>query len=127
MGYNLYRANNAQEGENSLSERPQEAYGSRFAMYVSRHIASAITDDYRDKANTARLIYALLKPVMCGRDGLLEQYLHSQLDLMVDRFKRTFSLGNVSVDYNHASHAKFASIVDAIEKQISADKAEDKP
>lgn len=50
-------------------------------------------------------------------EGLLFQYASSQLDAALDRFRMTLDVPReIGVDFDHAPHAKYATLVDWIDK-----------
>ena len=108
-----------------------------FTRIMSKIIAEKLDINWVDRTVFEKLIYTQLKECLCsGRDALLEQYLHTQLDIIARTFNDEFDLKNmtdaeknqmpqnrgetttdaegIGVNYGHATHAKLSSIIEAI-------------
>lgn len=91
-------------------------YDNKFLDFVCSAVVEALRIPYQSQAIVKNLLYTALKDNVCSRDGWLEQFLHSELDKIAHNIKSRFNLDDtLKVNYNHATHAKLASIMDAIE------------
>ena len=86
----------------------------KFAIIIARHIVSALKIDYASQDIVYRLLSKSLEDVLKKRDGLLEQYLHTQLDRIADTIRARYSVDDdVKVNYNYAAHAKLNDLIKA--------------
>lgn len=105
----------------------------KFAGYIAEEVAKALQVRYNDKDVIVRLLSTLLEDVLCDKDGLLEQYLHLQLELIAPVLKDYLGVDDPDVGVNHlySSHAKFADILKAAdalkEPVIELDEEIEKP
>jgi len=103
----------------SICEAMPTDYNKKFLDVVCGAVVEALQVPYQSREITKNLLYSNLKDKVCSRDGLLEQYLHLELDKIARSIKSKFDLKKeLKVDYNHAAHAKLASIMDAIEEKF---------
>lgn len=89
----------------------------RLARIVAAEVAASLQVGHGDRDIVVKLLTTTLEKQLCSRgDGLLEQYLHTQLDILAKTFKHEFDLddADADVDYNYATHAKFNNIINAI-------------
>ena len=88
-----------------------------------KHLCFAVTEGLRipfaqQQIFTDMLFSILEHTVINNNDGLLKQYLHSQLDITKNTIVREFGLsGDIKTDYSHATHAKFNSLISAIKEK----------
>lgn len=88
----------------------------RFARLVAAEIAASLQVGYPDRDIVVKLLSTSLERQLCKRNGLLEQYLHTHLDILARTVKDRLELNEgLEVNYNYATHAKFADILDAFE------------
>lgn len=114
---NLHNNGKEQMAEGSMETNPvnQEK---QFARLVAAEIASNLQVNYGDRDVVVKLLATALEKQLCKHEGLLEQYLHTQLDIIVSGVKSRFELDDkLEVNYGYATHAKFNDIFDAIEKK----------
>jgi transcriptional regulatory protein LevR len=82
--------------------------------------------------NDRRVVNALLENVigahLIGRQKLLEQYLHTQLDIIVEKYVKKYDLSKeIKVNYSHTTHAKLDDLMDAIREATLTKQSEEKP
>jgi len=110
---------NHEIGENDGEDRCEisaKNYEKKFIKEICQMIANSLQINWSDRRIVESLLYTSLGRIS-DRDGLLEQYLHSQLDEILERFKKEFELSDdVKTDYSHATHAKFKSLITAIKE-----------
>jgi len=98
-------------------EFPMVNHEQIFVRIVAADVASYLQVDYSDSDLVVKLLTTCLERCLCARGtGLLEQYLHTQLDILANTVKRKLGLdldGTTSVDYGYATHAKLNSILTA--------------
>ena len=110
--------NNGQEQQSESMEVNPIDHEKRFARLVAAEIAASLQVNYGDRDIVVKLLTTTLEKQLCKRGGLLEQYLHTQLDIIAQTVKNRFDLDNdLGVNYNYATHAKLMDIVEAIEKK----------
>jgi hypothetical protein len=95
----------------------------RFARIVAAEVAGALKVNYGDRDIVVKLLTTDLERLFDRNSGgLLEQYLHTQLDRIADTFKRRFDLDEkIKPNYNYATHAKFENIIEAIKDKFYGD------
>ena len=116
---------------------PRIEADNRFCRILVEHIVDFLDVNWGDRSIVQKLLYTHLVQILIqGREGLLEQFLHTQLDIIADTFNQTFDLqdmtqeerekinkdyqdtikkdGKIGVNYSHATHAKLNSIIEAI-------------
>ena len=95
-------------------------FDKEFTRIIVSEIVKILQVSHSERDIITRLLYSALEDKICLRDGLLEQYLHTQLDTLADTFKSEYSGFNIpddtEVNYNYATHAKFKNIIDAVKK-----------
>jgi len=104
----------------------EENYEEKFLEALCELIVAVLRVNYSDRSMVKKLIYtSLWDEVAGGRSPLLEQYLHSQLDILIKTLKKAFDLDDaVQLNYNYATHAKFFTLIEALkEKFILKEKA----
>lgn len=102
-------------------------YQEKFLDIICSAVVEALRIPYQSREVVKNLLYSNLKDNVCSRDGWLEQFLHSELDKIAHSIKSRFDLDDtLKVNYNHATHAKLSSIMDAIEvRQLTPDTSKD--
>lgn len=109
--------NKGKENMAAGCELPTVNHEQQFVRIVAAEVASYLQVDYHDSDLVVKLLTTCLERCLCARGtGLLEQYLHTQLDILGDSVKLKLGLdmdGTTSVDYTHATHAKFNNILEA--------------
>jgi len=104
--------------EQSLgSECMSPDYEKKFCRLLAADIAADLQTPYASRDIVVKLLTTCLERRLCNRTGMLEDYLHSQLDILAKTFKREFSLDELDVNYQYATHAKFNNIVYAIKRK----------
>lgn len=95
-------------------EAQQENYERLFCNRVAQIVTEALNMPWSARDTVVGLIETHLRPHLCHRGELLEQYLHSQLDILAAKVKRDLGVDqSVDINYNHATHAKFIAILEA--------------
>jgi len=114
---NLYDVSS--DCECCTNEMSRIDYGKKMARILAEIVVETLNLNYGIPRTLILEIFAgVLYEKLRGRNGLLEQYLHSQLDEMLPRFKSTFNLPeDISINYEYAAHAKFADIIEEIKKK----------
>jgi hypothetical protein len=86
----------------------------KFCDTLAKYLAETLVPE--NTGIVTRLLSDKLVQLLCYKEGLLEQYLHSQLEEIAEEFRRDFKLSNdeSQVDYKHATHAKLYTIIHAI-------------
>ena len=98
-------------------EAPRKRYEEAFVYEVCKEVVSALNIQWKDREIVKELLFAILHNKLCKRDGLLEQYLHSQLDIIKKTILNNFKLSkDIETNYNYATHAKFNDIIKAIKE-----------
>lgn len=101
--------------EQSIScESAAPDYEKKFCRLLAADIAADLQTSYASRDIVVNLLTTCLERRLCKRDGMLEGYLHSQLDTLAKTLKHEFSIGDHNVNYQYATHAKFSDIVSAI-------------
>lgn len=97
-------------------------YEQQFARIMAAEIAGALQVNYGDRDIVVKLLTTTLEKSLDKRGGLLEQYLHTQLDKIANTFKRRLDLPeDTKVNYEYATHAKFEGIIMAIQNKYMPD------
>lgn len=93
----------------------------KFLDLICEMVVSSFKVSWQDRPLMRNVLSSVLHDAVCQRGGLLEQYLHSQLDILAKTIEREFGLDkDLKIDYNHCTHAKLDSLIQAIiEKQKS--------
>ncbi len=115
---NLYSVNGTEKdcGMNQC-ETTRTNYEEKFINLISNTICDYLNVGYGYPKNiVSKLITSILKKKFNnGRDNIFEQYLHSQLDLMLPQFITELDLPeSTKINYRYASHAKFNDVIEAI-------------
>jgi len=96
-------------------------YEYKFALAVVNIVCNALRITSRDERIVEALLLEKIESSFTKRGELLEQYLHTQLDILANTLKREFGLNNdIGVNYDHATHAKFNDIIKAIQEKYKA-------
>ena len=107
-----------ESGMGEVCEVSRTNYSDRFVIALSEIITEMLDVKWKEKDLIERLIKTGIKDSICGRNGLLEQYYHSQLDITAETLKRRLGINeSVGVNYENATHAKLSTIIDEIKKQ----------
>jgi len=150
MIHNGRNKNNCAELGNTSCELSTKDPASKFCKELTEEICSALNIGWGERDIVGRLLYTKLTSLMGYNGGLLTQFLHTQLDDMAQSFITRLKLdeltkeeiakmkesytnktaldvleneGKLTVDYEHASHAKFSTIIEAIKaKYIKEEK-----
>ena len=87
-----------------------------FARLVAAKIAASLQVNYGDRDIVVKLLTTTLEKQLCKSGGLLEQYLHTQLDIIAETINRKFDVSEhgVGVNYGYATHAKLNDILETI-------------
>lgn len=95
-------------------------YGRKMARILAEIVVETLNLNYGVSRTLILEMFAgVLYEKLGGKNGLLKQYLHSQLDEMLPRFKSTFNLPeDISINYEYATHAKFADVIEEIHKKF---------
>ena len=91
-------------------ESPGNDYESQCSKLLSERIVEILRVNYTDKHNMQCLFQSILEDDL---KKLLQQYLHSQLNIISNALNHEFSIDE-TVCYNHATHAKLCDHVKAI-------------
>jgi hypothetical protein len=90
----------------------------RFARIVAAELAGVLKVNHADRDIVVKLLTTELERMLTKSGGLLEQYLHTQLDKIAGTLKRRFDLPeNIEVNYNYATHAKLENFIEAIQEE----------
>lgn len=111
---NEQRARSLNEGSCEIGRNDKEK---QFTSLVVDSLMDTLQINWNDRRIVSALLNTALTKVFTGsrRDGLLEQYLHTQLDIIAESKKREYELNNdIDVDYGHATHAKLNGIFNAL-------------
>jgi len=104
-----------QNQEDSNCEIPARDYEKKFCRLLAADIAADLQISYANRDVVVNLLTTCIERRLCNRDGMLEEYLHSQLDIIAKTIRHRFSIDNsVDINYNYATHAKFNDLFDAI-------------
>ena len=107
-------------------ETSRNNYEEKFINLISNTICDYLNVGYGYPKNiVSKLLTSILKKKFNnGRDNIFEQYLHSQLDLMLPQFITELDLPeNTKINYMYASHAKFNDVIEAIKFKDKKDKS----
>ncbi len=103
--------------EISNRDRPEE----KLLDSLIKGIVDILDINWKDRT----VFKAVLRKTMClagvlDRDGLFTQFLHANLDEIKRRLVTDLDIPkDTPIDYDHAPHAKFSSIVDAIKVKLN--------
>jgi hypothetical protein len=110
----------------------------KFCRILAEKLAEKLDIEWSERAIFQKLIYTSLYDDLCGNRGLLNQFLHMELDIIAKTLNREFRLNeltqddidqinssrpdqsseygkDIEVDYTHATHAKLNTIIKAIQ------------
>ena len=98
-----------------------------FIRIVSDHVMDVLNVNWNDRRIAGALLQSSLNKILFdGRDGLLEQYLHTQLDIIAKTIRDKFDLDDsVKVNYNHATHAKLKDLLEASKDKMTEEQDND--
>jgi len=114
-GGGIIRGNN---NNNSINEIINLEYEKNFLKIVIEELLEILQISYTERRIVSALLSTALENKISHRNGLLEQYLHAQLDILANTFKSKFDLDkSIKVNYNYATHAKFEDIITAIKEK----------
>ena len=119
--------NELHNSDKELKERSMSAEVGRtdhekhFARLVAAEIAGNLQVNYGDRDIVVKLLATALEKQLCKSGGLLEQYLHTQLDIIAESVKHKFDIAydETGVNYGYATHAKPNDILDIIKKKYN--------
>ena len=94
---------------------PSINYKRRVVDVICNDIIDALNIAYSARSITLQLLRKILLPKIVNRkDGYLEQYLSSQLDILANSVRFAFDVSDtVEVNHNYSTHAKFTDILKA--------------
>jgi len=95
-------------------ELPAPNYEKRICRLLAADLAADLQTPFASRDVVVNLLTTCLERRLCKRDGMLEGYLHSQLDILAKTLKHEFSISELDVNYQYATHAKFNDIICAI-------------
>lgn len=105
-----------------ISEELTDDYEVKFAKIVARIVADILDVNYNDRRIVEGLVFVAIKKHFVAKGMLLEQYLHTQLDRIAQTIRSEFGISDdVSVNYSHATHAKFSDLIKAIKEKCKSD------
>jgi hypothetical protein len=115
--------NNGQQSESMTSmEVNPIGHDKFFARLVAAEVAANLQINFGDRDIVAKLLTSALEKQLCRHGGLLEQYLHTQLDIIAETIKFKFDINDeVGVNYGYATHAKLNAILDIIKEKYDPD------
>jgi len=95
-------------------------YESKFAQAIVAVVCRALRISSRDRRIVEALLLEVIEQKVTWRGELLEQYLHTQLDILANTIKDKFNLDdNVKVNYEYITRAKFKDIIKAIKEKYN--------
>lgn len=100
---------------------PSINYKRRVVDVICNDIIDALNIAYSARSITLQLLRKILLPKIVNRkDGYLEQYLSSQLDILANSVRFAFDVSDtVEVNHNYSTHAKFTDILKAAVPSVS--------
>lgn len=98
---------------------------SKFLNILAELLCEGLRINWKDKEMFKSLLITILESDLTDRDGLLEQYLHTQLDIIAEQFKKEFNIDS-KVNYDYTIHAKFNDIIKAIKEKFDNNKQQTK-
>jgi hypothetical protein len=117
----LEKLYNTDSSEGCVCESKAPDFEEKFLTLLCDRLCELFKISWEQRPLVRNLLYAVLKDDICSRGGLLEQYLHSQLDKVLNSFVTKFELDkSLKLNYTYASHAKFNSVIDAIKDKQKA-------
>ncbi len=103
-------------------------YGKKFCRLIAADIAADLQTSYVNRDVVTNLLTTCLLKRLYGHGGMLEEYLHSQLDILAKTLRYKFEIDDdVKVNYKYATHAKFNDLLDIIIENQRAEHAEEDP
>jgi len=112
--------------KNTCHEATCETRGPEYEENFTRLICELITENlkinYSDRHIVENLLFSALYDKLNGYKGLLNQYLHSQLDIIARTFKREFGIEEEIRADNYATHAKFNTLIEKIKEKVNEPK-----
>ena len=116
--YIMYLHSNGKDNIDVPMESSRPNYEFKFAQAIVDIICNVLRVTSRDRRIIEALLLEKIEPLLAKRGGLLEQYLHTQLDILADTLKEKFELSDdVSINYDYTTHAKFNDIIKAIKEK----------
>ncbi len=105
-----------------------ETLGNDIEDFIVDSIVEIMTNILNINYNDRRIFKALLKysinDVLTRKkyknvsEGLLNQYLHHELRIILNTFKREFKLDDsIDINEDHATHAKFNDVIKTIKQK----------
>ena len=116
----IYKSRQDKIGKSDCSkmeEIPNHDIEGRFTLELAEELNNILNIPYNERRITRQLFVSSLKQILEGnRKGLLYEYEQYLFDRASERLIDTFKLKS-DVNYNFATHARFADIVDEIKGQ----------
>lgn len=117
----MYLHSNGKDNIDIPMESSRPNYEFKFAQAIVDIICRALRVSSSDRRIVEALLLGVIERSVIRRGELLEQYLHTQLDILANTLKERFDISDdVDVNYNYATHAKFDDIIKAIQKKYKA-------
>jgi len=121
--HKIYGGNDGEPEGQPMSESMGNDIEAKFINEMCNMIINTLDINYNDR----RIFWALFKGVFNDKldnrgknnPGLLQQYEAYVLDKSSERIIGFLELGDVKVNHSHATHAKFADIIKAIEDKFA--------
>lgn len=90
------------------------SYKEKFIDAVAFYITEVLGVSWKDKRVVRELLVFALQS---GIEDLLDQFLHSQLEIIGRRFNRAFGI-DATAETSHAVHAKMDQFIEAIARKF---------
>jgi hypothetical protein len=112
----LHRSDNEMKERSMNMEVNRIDHEKQFARLVAAEIAGSLQVNYGDRDIVVKLLTTTLEKQLCKSGGLLEQYLHTQLDIIAETINHKFDISDygVGVNYGYATHAKLNDILETV-------------
>lgn len=106
-----------EQEDGNCCETQAPDYEKKFCRLLAADIAADLQIPYSSRDIVVPLLSTCIERRLCNRDGMLEGYLHSQLNIIAGSLRQKFNIeDDVKVNYNYATHAKFNDILSAIQE-----------